>query len=493
MASTGEVEAYLDFHPFRDWTEDRWDERSAIIDTRFHETDIFFTPLVGNNMVMPEGVGWDQYWYTGAEIVPAHVNHETIGRYQRMLGPLYVDTRQRKVRARDRWAAKVQYDVRDQMVTRYGNDSATFIAQVLRDQLADNIVGQQEKVSRDGIFDNCQFKFLYDGAAFANGTHDFSDLPTDASGVFDVTLLEQVALRMSFRVEDTLKQYGSYANPVPGSDFRDSVLVMVTTPTYWAIWNSDEQEYMVDLRQLRDQRIINGGRIEYRNMVVQDTGYKMVMWNAGTLSKQVAVTSEIKWGDGATDPDTAVDSMWYMGQDGTDVTHYVQCTAFDAGDFSKGDIVSIHTAQTSSNGITGGCDPFHGKTMIAEVYSVNATSNRLTFRNPITEQYRDLYTFTELNGSSNQNQQGYALITKAQHVHPVVVVGAREMVQFVKRRQPDGSFVQYHRPSDTNVDLPSIERVTANWYGEVNPWNLDVYEIFYTSAPFGNRGAIAYT
>lgn len=89
MASTGEVEAYLDFHPFRDWTEDRWDERSAIIDTRFHETDVFFTPLVGNNMVMPEGVGWDQYWYTGAEIVPAHVNHETIGRYQRMLGPLY--------------------------------------------------------------------------------------------------------------------------------------------------------------------------------------------------------------------------------------------------------------------------------------------------------------------------------------------------------------------------------------------------------------------
>lgn len=32
MATVGEVEQYLDFHPFRDWTEDRWDERSAIID-----------------------------------------------------------------------------------------------------------------------------------------------------------------------------------------------------------------------------------------------------------------------------------------------------------------------------------------------------------------------------------------------------------------------------------------------------------------------------
>jgi hypothetical protein len=182
-----------------------------------------------------------------------------------------------------------------------------------------------------------------------------------------------------------------------------------------------------------------------------------------------------------------------MGQDGDDVTHYVQCSAFDAGDFAKGDIVTIHTSQTSSYGITGGVNPYHGKTMKAEVYSVDASNNRITFRNPLTEQYRDLMTFTEVNGSSNQNTQGYALVTKAQHVHPVVIVGAREMVQFVRRRQPDGTFVQYHRPVDTNVDLPSIERVTANWYGEINPWNLDVYEIFYTAAPFGNRSAIAYT
>jgi len=488
-----EVEAYLDFNPFREWTQDKWDERSAVIDTRFHETDVFFTPLIGNSMTMPEGVGFDQYWYVGAEIVPAHVNHNTIGRYQRMMGPLYIDTRQRKVRARDRWGAKVQYDRRDQMVTRYGNDSAAFISAVLRDQLADNIVGQQEKVARDGILDNVDHEFMHNGDAFASGSNDFSDLPTDDTGLFDVTLLEDVALRMSFRVEDTLKQYGNYAQPVPGSDFRDSVLVMVTTPTYWGIWNSDEQEYMIDLRQLRDERIINGGRIEYRNMVVQDTGYKMVLWNAGTISKQVRVTSPIEFGDGAPDPDSsAVDSVWYMGQDADDTTHYIQCSAFSSGDFSKGDMVSIHTNQTSEYGITGGCDPLDGKTYLAEVYSVDASSNRITVRNPITEQYVDQFQLSYLAGSSDTSL-AYAVVTKAQHVHPVIVVGAREMVQFVKRMQPTGEFVEYNRPVDNNVDFPSIERVTANWYGEVNPWNLDIYEVFYTAAKFGNRGSIGYT
>lgn len=488
-----EVEAYLDFHPFRDWTQDRWDERSAIIDRRFHETDVFYTPLIGNTLTMPKGVGWNQYWYTGAEIIKSHINHNPIGRYQRMTTSLYFDTRQRKVRARDRWGAKVQYDRRDAMVTRYGDDTPRFLAEVLRDQLADNIVGQQEKVARDGILDNVEHHWMHDGNAFVNGTKDFSDLPTDDTGLFDVTLLEDVALRMSFRVEDTLRAYGTYAQPVPGSDFRNSVLVMVTTPTYWGIWNSDEQEYMIDLRQLRDQRIINGGRIEYRNMVVQDTGYNMVLWNAGTISKQVRVTSPINFGDGAPDPDSsAVDDVFYTGQDADDSVHYIQCSAFSDGDFSKGDMVSVHVTQTSEYGITGGCDPLDGKTVLMEVYSADHANNRLTFRKPFTEEFVDQYQLTYLAGSSNTNM-AYAVVTKAQHVHPVIIVGSREMVQFVRRLQPDGSFVEYNRPVDNNVDFPSIERVTANWYGEVNKWNPDVYEIFYTAAKFGNRGTIGYT
>ena len=36
----GEVEKYLDQHPFRIWDQNAWDERSSAIDVAFHGTDI---------------------------------------------------------------------------------------------------------------------------------------------------------------------------------------------------------------------------------------------------------------------------------------------------------------------------------------------------------------------------------------------------------------------------------------------------------------------
>lgn len=496
----GEVDRYLDLHPFRqdaeNWDQASWDERSAVIDVAFHAPNVIFTPLVGSSMVMSPGIGWDQYMYTGAEIRPAHINHTPIGRYQRMMGPIYFDTRQRKVRARNRWGAKSQYDIRDQMVTRYGNDTESFISAALRSQLAANIVGQTEKICRDGLISNALHQFMYDGSAFVAGTHDFSNLPDTADGIFDLKLLEEVALRLATRCENTLKQWGNYAQPVPGQNFRNSVLILTTTGTYWDFWHSEEQEWMVDLRQLQDDRIINGGQVQYRNFAtIVDTGSNaMLLHNAGNITKQVAVTSPIRWGDGAPDPETtAVDNMWYAGQSGTEVTHYVQCTDLGTSQFAKGDFVSIHTSRLAATdyGIADGVDFLHGKTYVAEVYEVDEDNERLTFRDPITEQYEDAFAYTTLANEASAGN-AYAFITKATHVAPVMVIGTRESVQFVQRRQPDGSLIQYHRPVDTNVDFPSIERVTANWYGEINPWELDVYEIFYVNAAWANRGAKEY-
>lgn len=104
------VEEYLDNHPFRPWDQDSWDERSSLIDLAFHKSDVIFTPLVGNTISMPKGVGWNDYSYVGAELVKSHVNHNQIGRYDRWTTPIYVDTRQRRVQARHRWGVKTQYD-----------------------------------------------------------------------------------------------------------------------------------------------------------------------------------------------------------------------------------------------------------------------------------------------------------------------------------------------------------------------------------------------
>lgn len=488
-----EVEAYLDFHPFRDWTVDRWDEETAIIDTKFHNEDVYFTPLVGNTLVMPVGVDWDGWWRVNNEIVPAHTNHNTIGRYQRMMGPLYVDTRYRKVRARDRWGAKIQLDRRDMMVSRFGGDTPRFIREVLRAQLANNLVAQTERISRDGLIGHAQHQYLYNGTAFVNGTADFSDIPASAAGAFDVKILEDVALRMSYRTEYTTRRWGNYAQPVPGQNFRGSTLIMMSTGTWWQIWNSEEQDFMIDLRQLQDDRIINGGQVQYRQFsTLSDVGHSIVLWNAGNITKQVAVTSPIHFGDGATDPDVGpVDSVYYTGQTDANTTHYIQCSDLGTSQFAKGDFVSIHTKRTNSYGVTDGVNFLDGETMRAEVYAVDETNERLTLREPITQQFEDAYEYTSLGGTAT-NGTAYAFVTKAQHIHPVFIMAAREGVQFVRRRQPDGSLVEFNRPVDNNVDFPSIERVTANWYGEVNTWEPDLYEIFYCAAPFANRGTVTY-
>jgi hypothetical protein len=250
----------------------------------------------------------------------------------------------------------------------------------------------------------------------------------------------------------------------------------------------------VDLRQLQDDRIINnnGGALQYRNMTIVDTGHSLVLWNTGALSKQVAVTTPIKWGDGALDPDSAgVDSYLYTGQSSADVVHRLECSAFSASDFTAGDFVSIHTAQTDEYGITGGCDPLHGKTYRAEIENVDAANNYLRVRKPMTEEYVNAFTYTNLNGAASAGE-AYAFVTKAQHIHPTIVMGAREPIQWVGRRQSDGSLIRYNRPTDNDVDFPSIERVTANWYGEMNKWNLDVYEVFFSAGAFANRGARSY-
>ncbi len=492
MPSTGSVEAYLDFHPFREWDVDKWDERSATLNTAFHRRNIYFTPLVGNTLTMPEGVGRENYWYVDNKIVPAHVNQNPIGWYQQSIGPLYLDVMRRRVQARNRYGSKVQYNRRDQMVSRYGAEPNAFIDAALRDQLAYNIAAQQEKVSLYGILDNAVNNYLYDGSTFELGTADFSDIPQSSAGVFDITILEETALRMATRSINFADQWGTYAQPVPGSNFRGSALIMMTTGTYWSIVNTPESEYMTDLYALQDERIINGGKVQYRKFsTISDTGMAQVLWNAGQIGKQVAVTEPINWGDGAPDPDTTqIDNVYMMGQ--ASATHYVQCSDFDDGDYSRGDRVTIHVKRTDSWGITDGVDFSDGKSLDIEVYSADHANNRITFRYPITDQYDSAMTYSALGGVDVTDGTCYAYITKAQHIHPVIVMGARETVQFVRRPTPSGELISFYAPTDEHFDYPSHNRVTAEWFGEINQWNPDPIEVFWCAGPSASYGAVGY-
>jgi hypothetical protein len=182
------------------------------------------------------------------------------------------------------------------------------------------------------------------------------------------------------------------------------------------------------------------------------------------------VTSPINWGDGSPDPDTTlVDNIYITGQAHADLKRYVQLTSFASGEYVAGDRVSIHTSRSASWGITNGVDFLDGKTYEAEIYSVDADNNRLTFMEPFTEEYISSFTDTT-------HGVIYAYVTKARHIHPILVVAARGMATFAARTK-----VRLHQPPD-DADLPGVIRQTWDEYGGKNRWNPYIYEILFAVA-----------
>lgn len=459
----GAVEAYMDTSPMAAWDRDKWDEYDVEIDIAFHGPDIFLTPLV-NWVSMPPGA---DTWYTGRELLGSHVNHNTIGDRQRYINAMYVDMRYKKLVSQGRYGGKVQIHEFDEINSRFSRGSPQWILAILRERLMNSITQTHEKIARDMIFDYAQFKFLADGNAWSLGTYDFSTLTGSSSYQIGLQFCDDVKLRLIERSRQWTQRVGNWANPIP--NFPGDSMVMTTPNVIYDLWNSPEGDWVQELRGLGDERIINGGSFRYKGMTFIDN-YWLTLFNAGPVTKQVGVTSPINWGDGAPDPDTSmVDNIFIVGQGHDDLKHYVQCTDFDSTDFYAGDMVSIHISRTSSWGVTNGCDFLDGKTLTAMVYSADASSNQLVFSEPIIEEYLE---------SFNDSTHGaiYAYITKARHVHPVLIVAARGMATFAARRP-----VRIYNPID-DADLPGVERVTWDEYGGKNRWNPYIYEVIFVNA-----------
>jgi len=348
---------------------------------------------------------------------------------------------------------------------------------VLRTRLMGGIVETHEMLARNAILDYSLHKFLADGSKWVATSNDFSTITTASSWKVDLKLLEQARLRMAERSMDYRQEWGTYAQPVPG--FPGDILVLTTPGVMYDIWNTPEGQWMQDLRELQDQRIINGGVVRWRGVTFVETMWAE-LFNAGTITRQVAVTSPIQFGDGAPDPDSSsVDNVYLTGQSTSDQTHYVQCSDLGTSQFVAGDRVTIHIERTSDWGITNGLDFTDGMSYEAEVYSVDESNERLTFRQPIPLEYTKAFQATPQGGAATTC---YAFITKAQHIHPIYIIGSRGMATFASRRK-----IRVYNPIDT-ADLPNVIRVSWDEYGEMNRWNLDIYEVHFVAASSGLSG-----
>ena len=465
---TGSVERYMDVSPMQGWNKDQWDEYDKEINVAFHGTNVFLTPLC-NYVAMPQGANT---WYTGSELLGTHVNHNAIGARQRFVNAMYVDTRRKKLISTKRYGSKIQLHDYDELISRYGNGTPSFMLAIMRTRLANSIVGTHEKLARDAIFNWAEFKFLADGNTWTLGTNDLSNLTATSTYQFNIRQVMDMRLRLAERTSKFTQQWGDWAKPIPG---MNDVMMMTTPNVMYDIWTSEEGEWMQDLRSLQDQRVINGGEARYRGMTFVSNP-DLILWNLGVIDTQLAVTQAIKWGDGSPDPDSAdpVDNIYLVGQSSADITHYIQLGAFVANTFTKGDRVAIHTARTDDWGITDGCDYFDGKTVTVEVYAEDAANNRIQVMEPMVESYEQSFTATPNGGAETTC---YAFVTKARHIHPMLTVGARGMHTFAARKKITPYF-----PSDDQADLPGVVRATWDERGEMNRWNPYIYELTFCVA-----------
>lgn len=389
--------------------------------------------------------------------------------------------RYKRLVSNKRYGSKAQVWRFDEINNRFDPGSRRWFLEVLRTRLMGGIVETHEKLARDAMHDFALHQFLAEGTAFDTSTAHWGTIDTTNTYKIDVKMLEDVKLRLAERSMDYRQEWGSYANPVPG--WPGDILVITTPNVMYDLWNTDEGRFMRDLRELQDERIINGGRARWRGMTFAESMYAR-LWNCGTLTRQVAVTSPIQFGDGAPDPDSSqVDNLYYAGQSTSDLTHFVQCSDLGTSNFVAGDRVSIHTARYASTdyGVTDSVDFTDGETFEAEIYSVDETNERLTFRQPIPFAYTAPFRYTTLNGSAATGT-AYAFITKAQDIHPVYVIGGRGLHTWAARTK-----VEVYEPED-HADLPGVRRVSWDEYGEMNRWDTDLYEVIYCAASSGGGG-----
>jgi hypothetical protein len=375
------------------------------------------------------------------------------------------------------YGSKIQFERYDPLINMWrANGAQGFVEGILNQVLGNTIVWTHEKLCRDAIINNTAVQTYAGGATTAAGMAATSDYK------FDLREIRKIALKLSVRARFALQSWGDYMDPVPGNNDK----LLITTPGVMFDLNDQmDAEWMQNLRDLKDERVINGGVVRYQGWTFVET-WDAALWNMGAITKQVGVTLPIVAGDGAPAPTVGAVGVWYTGQASANIKHYVQCTAFNPGDFVPGDFVTLHVARTTRFGVTDGADYLDGRSLLMEVQSVDATNYTLTFKMPVMGDFQDGFVATSLGGSAlGTPATYYAFVTKGANINPAFMFGARNGNFFAVRQQ-----VKLHTPAPID-DLEMVQRVAWDLYGGMNNWQPDLNEINYVRASFGNRGDIA--
>lgn len=353
------------------------------------------------------------------------------------------------------YAGKVALHKFDEYITYWKKAGMSGLINIVRGLLGPQMIDTLDLLARNAFL-NGPFSM------YAGGVSDFSALTSTTDHIFKIGMVEELWLGLSYRHAPL-----AHSPSGPAGD-----IVILTTPgciyDIRAASGSDwvaRQQYTVNTLALPYEV----GRV-YGARFLQDP--RLTLWNCGTQSKQVTIAASTSAGKGAY---TTVDEVYTPGQSGAQ--SYVQCSAFSAGEFAVGDIVTIHTIRTSGEGVTNAPDTYSDnagveKTVVRRIVNVDADNNRLSFDMPLLQDYT-----TDLDGGV------YGYITKGKHIHASIALGGPNGVVSGVGQPP-----AVHNPPVVD-DIEAMHRFSWDAYMKYQRFRPEVFECIFSRGHTRVKGA----
>lgn len=460
----GALEDFYNINPIAVIDQNQWDDRVPEVVMNFQRGPTLYSPLID----------WtDRSSETGAsnsiftDLLEGDVNNDPIAFTDNYIrDPLGLDSRARELSVL-RYGDKVQVHKSSNYFQMWKMSGGRNWRPLLRNILGNNVRRKLEVLARNAYLRGPKSFWTY-----AGGATSFADL--NQSSTFGLDMVNAWNLRL-----------GATGTPVIPGDRANAKLAVVPPGSMYDFQESLAAASNSEAQMWRDAAIYSGQQAlryeigQYKNVrfvsAPSDT-YGLnpaVLYNAGAIKKQCTITAEIAVGDGAPNPESVkVDETWRVGQ--KDVTHYIQLSAFDPGDFEVNDFVSIHTVRTNDYGVTNGVDFLSGRTIVRRVVAVDADNNRLSFDRPILSPYREL--------SGNPGVYGY--VTKGVHVGFNLILGSRGGIMGNVNKQ-----IEFYEPKPVD-DFESVYRFVWDILLGYNIWEPNLFECHFTAVSLPKPGGI---
>jgi len=476
MADTAaDILAYYNNNPIGVIDQNTWTDRDPEVAMQFIQGPSIYTPLIEwTDRSAQTGAQWSQF----TELLEGEADTEELTMTQQYIAdPLGVDSRMRQLTTA-RYGDKVQLHKSDNIFQQWKLSGGRDWRPVLKGVLGSNVRRKIESLSRNAFLRGPKAYWTYGGDASSMATLESGD-------VFGLGIVNEWNLRI-----------GQTGNPIIPGDTAAAKLAIVPPGAIYDFQTSLAAANATEAAMWRDAQLYSGQALKYeigtykniRFMQAPNDRYGQsgaVLYNAGKVICQAAVSAAIKMGDGAPDPETTkVDETWYVGQKGAE--HFVHCHGYNLTSlgFAVGDIVAIHISKTSAYGDADGVNFLHGKTINRRIVAISGTGNdQVTFDRPVLFNYKTvLASFTPKSGGAEAD--AYAILTKAAHVGFILVLGSKGGVKG-NVNQP----LAFYEPKPVD-DFESVWRFVWDIIAGYNIWDPLLFECHFVAVTLPKAGGV---